>query len=243
MDRESLTLYLVRHPETISISNGIIQGGGSDSPLSELGLQQALQLRSFFQTVPLQAVYSSTLLRCKDIAELIVKERPVPLLLEQNLVEGTLGEWEGLPFEETSRRFEEMGTRNAYVAPPGAESVWSIRGRVERFLETVLKEQNGHVALITHGGIVRVMLGVLLGLPRETPWRGYPFVLENGSISIVEVERAVPSQEITRFVIRRVNDTSHLQSAGVTNSAAAEVLAKGRSLDQAEVPAPKAADA
>ncbi|GEM_PF-4881290 len=52
MDSQALTLYLVRHPETISISKGIIQGGGSDSPLSELGLQQALQLRSFFQAIP-----------------------------------------------------------------------------------------------------------------------------------------------------------------------------------------------
>ena|GEM_PF-7020364 len=149
-----------------------------------------------------------------------MKERPVPLLLEQNLVEGALGEWEGLPFEETSRRFEEMQTRNAFVAPPGAGSVWSIRGRVERFLETALREQNGHVALITHGGIVRVMLGALLGLPRETPWGGYPFALENGSITSVDVERAVSSRRISRVVIRRVNDTSHLQmqSAGVTDS-------------------------
>lgn len=220
MDSQALTVYLVRHPETISISKGIIQGGGSNSPLSELGWQQALHLRFFFQTVPLQAVYSSTLLRCKDTAELIVKERPVPLLLEQNLVEGTLGEWEGLPYEETNRKFEEMYTRNAFVAPPGAESLWSIRGRVERFWETVLRKQNGHVALITHGGIVRVMLGALLGLPRETPWGGYPFALENGSISSVDVERAVSSRKISRVVIRSVNDTSHLrtQSAGASNS-------------------------
>lgn len=220
MDSQALTLYLIRHPETISISKGIIHGGGSDSALSELGWQQAFQLRSFFQTIPLQAVYSSTLLRCKDVAELIVKERPVPLRLEQNLVEGTLGDWEGLPLVETNQRLEEMYTDNAFIAPPGAESVWSIRGRVERFLETVLKEQNGHVALITHGGIIRVMLGALLGLPRETPWRGYSFALENGSISTVEVEQSVSPHKNSRFVIRRVNDTSHLrmQSAGAPNS-------------------------
>lgn len=54
------TIYLVRHAEKQSISN--------DPPLTECGMQRSVSLRTFFDTVPLEAVYSTDYKRTQSTA-------------------------------------------------------------------------------------------------------------------------------------------------------------------------------
>lgn len=64
------TLYLMRHGQTLFNQQGKMQGW-CDSPLTELGKQQAKAAAEYFNDIPLGSAYSSTSERTSDTLELI----------------------------------------------------------------------------------------------------------------------------------------------------------------------------
>lgn len=65
-------LYLMRHGQTMFNQAGLVQGA-CDSPLTELGIEQAKKARAFFENRQIQfdAIYTSTQERACDTAEII----------------------------------------------------------------------------------------------------------------------------------------------------------------------------
>ena len=87
--------------------------------------------------------------------------------------------------------------------PPGAEDWDSIRDRVERAVEMILAEPHERIAVVTHGGIIRALFAVLLGLDPHTVWRLRVF---NCSLSGVEIGPDGPALVFS-------NDDLHLRWA------------------------------
>lgn len=207
MPREPITVYLVRHGESEWNHEGRIQGQ-SDSLLSELGMRQAQGIRDHFAGLPLTAIYASSLQRCRTIAELLVEGRDIPLVYMHGLMERSQGEWEPLLIEEANRRYPEARQRlreDAKAAPPGGESAIEVWDRLQVAWRRILDRSHGAVAVVSHSGIISMLLGTILGLPRATPFAGYPFFIGQGSISRVEVPPRGGS------VVHSINDTCHLR--------------------------------
>ena len=55
-------LYLIRHGET-DYNNALRFQGQTDIPLNQKGIEQAEKAADFFRDIPLQAIYTSTLIR------------------------------------------------------------------------------------------------------------------------------------------------------------------------------------
>ena len=65
-------LYLMRHGQTFFNQEGLVQGV-CDSPLTDLGIEQAEQARDFFEKngIEFGGIYSSTQERASDTLEIV----------------------------------------------------------------------------------------------------------------------------------------------------------------------------
>jgi broad specificity phosphatase PhoE len=196
-------IYLVRHGETESNRKGIFRGR-LDILLSQRGKDQARDLRDYFKTIPLQAVYSSPLQRAIETAETAFPGlSPLVEPLIDNL---DLGEWSGqnknLVEEKFPQQWEAWVKRPESIRFPGGESLGDVLSRCRLFLQKVLTSEVETLAAVSHRSVVKVLLAAALGLEKNYYWR---FHLDNASVSQVyyEAERG--------FTIVKVNDTRHLK--------------------------------
>ena len=162
-------LLLIRHAEVEARYQGVF-GGRIDMELSPRGHQQAAALAKYLQLRPLSAIYASPMKRVQQtLVPLLVNGTPKPVIL-QDLREVDFGDWTGLAWEEIQARFgisafawlEQLecdGIANA-------ESAETLQERVEPCLRQILAAHAGQqVAVVCHGGIIRMLLGILLRWP------------------------------------------------------------------------------
>ncbi|MBI2886331.1 MAG: histidine phosphatase family protein [Chloroflexi bacterium] len=213
MAEEPLTIYLIRHGQSQWNREGRVQGQ-SDSPLSALGLLQAQRLWDRLAGVPLTAVFSSSLQRCRSVAELLAEDREVPLVYMHGLMERSQGDWEPLLIEEANRLFPEERQRVRWdprAAPPGGESAVEVWDRLHVAWRRLLERSHGAVAVVSHSGVLSMILGSTLGLPRDTPFAGYPFYLAPCSVTTLATQEQDYPVRQRRLVVLGINDVCHLR--------------------------------
>lgn len=170
MEAPPTRLILLRHAE-VEESYHRVFGGRIDMGLSALGHQQAAALADYVaRKFTLDAVYASPMKRVQlTLAPLLARTAHAPVVLD-DLREVDFGDWTGLRWHQIAERYGitaydwldalERG------AIPNAEPEELFRRRVDRALQRVLSENPGRtVAVACHGGVVRMALSVLVGLP------------------------------------------------------------------------------
>lgn len=201
-------LYLVRHGESDFGSSGFTHGARGrqwDPPLGPRGREQAgLLARRLLSMERPVAVYSSPLRRTRETAAPFAEEAGIDVLIEDDLMEAYIGEWEGKPFEEILAGDERMLRRVRNQEPiwrhaPGAEELGPFRERVSNAVEGILaRHAEGNVIVVCHGGVINAYFAPLLGVDHEMF-----FVPENTSLNSVVVDG-----EARR--VRFLNDALHL---------------------------------
>lgn len=180
-------IYLIRHGQTDSNAGKSFQGR-IDNPLNAVGLDQAEQMAEYMSQLPIDAIYCSSLLRAKQTAEALSKRCNLPCKPMDLLQETSFGEWEGKSFDELWKKYpKEMGifmTTPGDWTPPGGISFLESQERCKQALKLILEEQ-GHdknIAIVAHGGIIRVMLCTLLQCPLNSLWK---LSIHNVSVSTI----------------------------------------------------------
>jgi broad specificity phosphatase PhoE len=156
-------LHFIRHAETDMAGRFC---GHTDPELNQRGREQAgaLQLQG------VEHVYSSDLRRAITTAEAL----GLPVTVRPALREMYFGEWEGLSWEEIERAYPEYARiwmdQYPALAAPGGESFEHFHARV---LEEVhwLLGQTGPLAVVTHAGVLRVVLQHWHGYSDAEAWR------------------------------------------------------------------------
>ena len=92
-----MIIHLVRHGETAYNRDGLGLGR-FDVPLTDLGERQAAAVGRRFLDVPLDAIFTSPLVRALSVARAIAGERPVAVQPRDELIEMDVGQTEGLTF-------------------------------------------------------------------------------------------------------------------------------------------------
>ncbi|MCB9763441.1 MAG: histidine phosphatase family protein [Alphaproteobacteria bacterium] len=159
----------VRHGESVANVEGWL-AGHVDTPLTEKGVRQARGAARTLADQPFSRAFCSDLQRAHRTAELILEGRPdpqeVPLTVTPQLRERALGAWSERPKAEI-RRSGEMDLLLTWAErPPGGESQADLAARLLDFLAD-LEPVDGHTLVVAHGGVIRVMLGLLDGTPVE----------------------------------------------------------------------------
>lgn len=158
------TIYVARHGESLANTNGTIQGNG-ESPLTELGKEQALELAQKLKDKNIVKIISSKLSRGKDTAEIIAKELGINKVeIWEDLHEIDVGDLEGTPRDALTGKtaFEraiEIGT---------GETLDQLEIRAKQINNKIdaIKEE-GNVLIIIHNAFHSVCKAVRSNIQKE----------------------------------------------------------------------------
>lgn len=148
------TLYLIRHGQTLFNKKHQIQGA-SDSPLTELGKQQATQAKLYFDQLNLTDydLYSSTQERASDTLEILFPNKPYTRL--KGIKEWNYGLFEGEPEYLNPPHQNGVLDFGTFFADYGGETVDEVQTRTVETLHKVLKETtHSNVVAASHGDIL-----------------------------------------------------------------------------------------
>ncbi|HHP7238211.1 histidine phosphatase family protein [Longibacter sp.] len=164
-DADTTVLYFARHGETEYNRKGIVQGSGIDSILNDTGRRQADLLGQRFAADPVDALYSSTLTRARQTAEIVASHLSGVARRElDDLNEMSWGRMEGAPpSDERNRKLEHIKAKwsdgHYGHAVPGGESILDVQSRAIRAARQIVNTAPGQTVLtITHGRFLRVLL-------------------------------------------------------------------------------------
>ncbi len=174
--RSELPLRFVRHGSTAPNLAGLRCGGDLDVPLTALGRQQAHVAAAVVRELQpaIGLIVTSDLLRTRETARIIAAALPgVPVVIEAELAERRLGEWNLRPIAETQAWLE------ARLTPPGGESDDEFIERIAYGVRRIKPLLPKHPLLVGSKGVARAM-GELVGWPHRLD-------LRNGEVAEFEL--------------------------------------------------------
>ncbi len=218
---EALRLLLVRHGETDWNRQGKFQGQ-IDVPLNDNGRLQGKQAAHFLQDVHIDFAVSSSMLRPKETAELILAHHPeVSLAVEDQLREISHGKWEGCLETEIESLYpgelQRWQSTPAEVQMPEGENLQQVWDRAIAAWNAIVEAHlgTGKVGLVVaHDAVNKVILCHLAGLGPEQIWS---FKQGNGAVSVIDFTTA------GKPTLAAMNITTHL-AGGVLDQTAAGAL-------------------
>lgn len=194
----SLTLYLIRHGETIYSQTGGYCGE-LDPDLTDEGKQMAAALAVAYRSTPWQAIYVSPMKRTIATAKPLCDATGMEMQLRDGLKEIRYGEWEGQTNEYVKAHYaedyEHWLTEPAWNAPTGGETSVQIASRSSAVIAEIESNYTeGNVLVVSHKATIRIILCSLLGIDLGR-YRDRISALA-GSISIVRFGKYGPLLEV-----------------------------------------------
>ena len=185
-----MRIYIVRHGETKSNEQGRLQGWSNDS-LNEMGVRLAEETGKAMKGMQFDAVFSSSLIRAKTTAEIIMREAGIDteIQIDDRVKEINMGDFEGKRFKPGECEVDPAMVKKFFIDPisapafPNGESVIDVMTRTQEFLKEIATKDYESVLISTHGCALRCMLNFLYENPADF-WRGH--VPYNCCINVVE---------------------------------------------------------
>ena len=170
---------MVRHGQTTFNAAGRVQGH-SESPLTELGIAQAVAVGGALAGRGIRHIYSSDLVRAARTAEAIGRTLELPVKTDRRLREVCFGDLEGQTWEELDTYFaraEEQGRGTWFdVRSPGegGESRKDLQERAIAAVSDLVSRHPGETILVvSHGGFIGFFLRWLLQLRTSERYVGF----------------------------------------------------------------------
>jgi alpha-ribazole phosphatase len=190
-------LWLVRHPEPDDAVRGICYGS-LDVPLSPRGIEQAQSIAAWLSSHHLDAIYTSPRQRCVETARYIAAGRPCPIEPAYALRELDFGDFEGRPYDEIAQLYpdlyREWMEHPTEVHFPGGENFKQVVDRVITVTRELVSLHPGqHLAFVTHGGAIRIIVADALGVPPNHIFRiaqrygAINCIRHNGTSPVIEL--------------------------------------------------------
>lgn len=188
------TVVLVRHARSTANASGILTGRQRGVHLDEVGHEQAKKVARRLAAVPLAALVSSPLERCRETAGPIAKAQAEPhrVATDKGLVECDYGAWQGRTLKDLAREklWKSVQRHPAGVTFPDGESMAAMAARVVeavRRRDARVEEAHGPHAVwcaVTHGDPLKAVLADALGLHLDQFQRLH---VDPASVSVVRL--------------------------------------------------------
>lgn len=185
-------IHLIRHGQSTSNAQNILVGRG-DTPLSELGRQQAKALRPYMDGVV--EVWSSPLQRARETAALALPHFEAKVV--ESFIEVDYGTYDGQPLSSVSHEEWRAFEHDHDKAFGGGESLHEVDRRVHAALDELLADESSllhdperHLVIVSHMSPVKSAVAWALGVPGSVAWRTRVF---NASISSIVMRSGSPS--------------------------------------------------
>ena len=177
------TLWLVRHGESTWNIRGLAQGHCDEARLTPRGERQAWELATELRTQNILTLDASDLRRALETSAPLAEVLGLAVNRDARLRERSLGVLEGTASAAISPKLTGLGVNRVAdpdARPDGGESVRDLYQRAASFAdELAARDHPGDVAVVAHGGTLRVLFAYLHGITVERmAWEP----LENGRI-------------------------------------------------------------
>jgi alpha-ribazole phosphatase len=163
--------WLIRHGEPEEHARNKCYGS-LDVGLSAAGREQMAQVAAYLRDEPIAATYTSPRTRAREGAETL--SRSVEVI--EDLREIDFGDFEGLGYDEIAVRYPQLYAAwmetPTEIRFPNGESFPEMRSRVLKAFESIRREnENQTVAIVSHGGVNRILLSWALEMPDHCLFR------------------------------------------------------------------------
>jgi len=197
------TVILLRHGRTTANTNGVLAGWTPGVLLDETGAAQVRAVGERLAKVPLAAVVSSPLERCRQTADAVAEGRDLEVQSDDRLGEARYGDWTGRTLKDLVKEplwkvVQQHPSAAVFPGPEGEGLAQTQARAVSAVREWNAKLGPGAVWLAcSHGDVIKAILADALGLHLDQFQR---IVVDPASVSVVTYTETRP------FVVR-VNDT------------------------------------
>jgi broad specificity phosphatase PhoE len=184
---QTLRIYLARHGETDWNVERRLQGG-IDTALNSTGRQQAAKLAEWLKGIRLEAVYSSSLRRSRDTAEIVRGE--VPLKSLAGLSERRIGKFEGKKLDRigdpaTAQEYSKR-SRDPDDELDGGESLNQFYERVRTTIECIRSQHSsGAILIVAHAITNQMILRAIFNLTLK---QAISITQANDEIYLIELD-------------------------------------------------------
>jgi broad specificity phosphatase PhoE len=179
-------VFLIRHGITAWHRERKVLGH-RDVALNDEGMAQAEAVAEAVSALPISEVLSSPLVRSLQTAELIGKAFGIEVARDPRLIDLRVGKWEGMTYEQVAEHseYQEFIADPLSERIPGAESLHDVKTRAVAAIEQAIEDNpsGDGIAVVTHAGIIRVLLTHYLGSP---PANYHRIRVSPGSISVLQ---------------------------------------------------------
>src|SRR3989344_2135807 len=157
--------FIVRHGETDWNKTGKILGT-HDIELNDAGRAQAKNVGQMLKSADIELIISSPYARALETAKIIAEATGAEIITDNEFREKSNGEAEGMIQMEAFKKYGDLHHFDR-VAPEG-ESYRELSERVHQAFRDH-KEKHGHknVLLVSHGGVIRTLVGKIKNLAPE----------------------------------------------------------------------------
>ncbi|SDQ62453.1 probable phosphomutase, MSMEG_4193 family [Curtobacterium sp. UNCCL20] len=168
------TVLLVRHGRTTANATGLLAGRTAGVALDAVGRQQAARTAERIAAVPLAAVVSSPLERCRQTSRaLLDRQSGTPeTRIERAITECDYGEWQGRKLADLAKEplWRTVQANPSAVVFPGGESMQGMQSRAVaaiRRIDAEVEAAHGPAAVwvaVSHGDVIKSVLADALGM-------------------------------------------------------------------------------
>jgi len=209
------TLILARHGRTTANADGTLAGRSKGVHLDDTGREQARAAGGRMAALPLAAIVTSPLERCRETAQEIraQQQAPAKVTSERRLLECDYGSWTGQQIKTLAKQplWRTVQDHPAGAVFPDGESLAQMSGRAVaavREWDARIEAEHGPGAVwlaVSHGDVLKAILADALGMHLDSFQR---IVVDPGSLSVV---RYTPVRPFVVAANSSAGDLSHLK--------------------------------
>lgn len=234
------TVILARHGRTDANATGVLAGRSRGVHLDETGRAQAAAASRRLEGVPLSAVVTSPLERCRETARLLVPG--VRALSDKRLVECDYGDWTGRELKSLAREklWKVVQAQPSAARFPAGESLAEMSARAVvavRDHDARLEAAHGPHAVwvaVAHGDVIKAILADALGMHLDMFQR---IVVDPASLSVI---RYTPGRPFVLTCNSAAGSLAHLRPPsrrGARRAISSDALVGGGAGPQNSTPA------
>lgn len=209
------TVILARHGRTSANATGVLAGRSKGVHLDELGVEQARAAGARLAGLPLAALVTSPLERCRETAREVNVSQPARLRVaaERGLLECDYGAWTGRELKVLAKEklWATVQAHPSAAVFPDGESMAQMSARAVaavRRWDARVESEHGPDAVwvaVSHGDVIKAVLADALGTHLDEFQR---IVVDPGSLSII---RYTPHRPFVVASNSSAGDLSHLK--------------------------------
>lgn len=172
-------LYIIRHGQTEWNALHKLQGR-TDIPLNDNGRRMAKEAGERYKNIHIDICYSSPLIRAVETAKIFLRDRDIPVITDDRLMEMSFGIYEGvadsfdIPNCPINACFNDPVN---YKAVEGGESFDELYARTGSFIKEIVKplsDDGKDILIVGHGAMNCSIIAQLRGIPLEDFWSNLP---------------------------------------------------------------------